>query len=96
MQENPPSSIKRIFVFGSEGMLGWMVCSYLKDIYGSNVISVDRTAFEVLKDDLTEWAKFSALSSQDLIVNCIGITNRYLHLDEAIFYPLKEKTYMQL
>lgn len=74
-----------MFVFGSEGMLGFMVHNYLKIHYPGKIVPVARNVFDILNDDIGAWAAKQQLNQNDVIVNCTGLTNRHLDRTEHEF-----------
>ena len=68
----------KVFVFGSTGMLGRYVTSYLKKNPSLNVIEVTRTEIDAYSVDTDFIIKFLegndvSISSNDIVINCMGI-----------------------
>lgn len=57
----------KIVIFGSSGMAGSMISSYLN--YKHNIININRSSFDVLIDKIPE-------ISCDYAINCIGVTKQ--------------------
>lgn len=69
--------MNRVFVFGSNGMLGKYVSTYLKEtLTDYKVSSITRSEMDITKlsyDDLRRKFLFLGLSKGDVIVNCAGM-----------------------
>lgn len=78
--------MRRIFVFGSTGMLGWVVSHYL-DYCNRRVIPLARKDFDVLYDSVEDFAAKYQVTKEDVLINAIGVTNRHEDkLPEDVFY----------
>lgn len=72
-----------ILIFGKTGLLGNCLYNYLKNIY--NVYAIDRNEFEINNDLNKDKLKDFILNyNPDLIINCIGITNKF-NYDQDFF-----------
>ena len=64
----------KIFVFGSNGMLGNYIKTYLSDIY--HIISLTRKDYDLCKlsiDSLKNVLKKKNIQCNDIIINCAGV-----------------------
>ena len=64
----------KIFIFGSNGMLGNYVKSYLSKSY--EIISITRSDYDLSKlsiDTLTQLLQQKNINSNDVVINCAGV-----------------------
>ena len=64
----------KILIFGSNGMLGNYLKSYLSQSY--NIISLTRNDYDLSKlsiDGLTELLTKNGITSNDIVINCAGV-----------------------
>ena len=69
--------MKNIFIFGSNGMLGRYINLYLSLTNKYKIITLDRTKYDVIKDNSNKLKEI--LTPNSIVINCIGIipqTNR--------------------
>ena len=60
---------KKIFILGSDGMLGRYLYKYMSEIY--DICQINRNKYDVLKDNFNELKKI--LIPNTILINCIGI-----------------------
>ena len=64
----------KVLIIGGNGMAGHMLTNYLKENTSSEIISLAREDFDIVKDDWQEKINFfNSPEKIDFIVNCIGI-----------------------
>lgn len=65
----------KVYIFGSNGMLGFYISNYLK-IANKEVIDITRKDIDIYKADLTELETFfltNEINENAIIINCIGL-----------------------
>ena len=82
----------KIFIFGSNGMLGNYVKSYLSKNY--NIISLTRKDYDLNNlsiDTLDSLLKNKNISENDIIINCAGIipqSSKQRNIDTRLYFKI--------
>jgi len=66
--------MRRIFIFGSNGMLGWITAHYL-NLNGKQVVTLSRKDFNVLSDTTESFEKKYKIKKGDVLINAIAVTS---------------------
>ena len=78
----------KIMVLGKTGMLGHTVFDYLSSLNKYDVIGTDRHTLDVDKLDGEDIELVFSLSKPDVVINCIGIINKYADDDPYLTFKI--------
>jgi dTDP-4-dehydrorhamnose reductase len=82
----------KIFIFGSNGMLGSYMCSYLSKTY--TVIAITRLDYDLSNvqiNTLKDFFVFKNIEKEDLVINCAGVipqSSKQRDLYKNLYYKI--------
>lgn len=83
--------MKRILVLGKTGMLGHMIFDYFVSLNKYEILGTTRSEINVIS--MTEFEIESEINnySPDIVINCIGLINKYSKDSEKITYKVNSE-----